>query len=97
MPQVTLSRRAQNDLQRLYNFLAQFDTEIASQAIDAILDAFENLHMPTIGSPVPEKVGMRKLVIDFGDTGYTSLYRYSKKTDNIRVLAIKHQKEDDYK
>lgn len=97
MPQVTLSRRAQSDLQRLYNFLVPFDTDIASRAIDTILDAFENLHMPTIGSPVPEKVGMRKLVIDFGDSGYTALYRYSKKTDHIRVLAIKHQKEDDYK
>jgi plasmid stabilization system protein ParE len=97
MPQIKLSRRAQSDLPRLYNFLAKFDTDIASQAIDTILDAFENLHMPTIGAPIPEKVGMRKLVIDFGDTGYTALYRYSKKTDTIRVLAIKHQKENDYK
>ena len=53
--------------------------------------------MPGIGAPVPDRAGLRKLVIDFGDTGYTALYRYSKNTDTIRVLAIKHQKEDDYK
>ncbi|MDD2916406.1 MAG: type II toxin-antitoxin system RelE/ParE family toxin [Candidatus Gracilibacteria bacterium] len=97
MPQVALSRKAQSDLQRLYNFLVPFDTDTASQAIDTILDAFENLHMPAIGSPIAEKVGMRKLVIDFGDSGYTALYRYSKRTNVIRVLAIKHQKEDDYR
>ncbi len=96
MPHVKLSTRAQKDLPRLYDFLATYDTKIANQAIDTILDAFENLYMPTIGSPIPEKEGMRKLVIDFGDTGYTALYRYSKKTDTIRVLAIKHQKEEDY-
>ena len=84
-------------MKRLHDFLLPLDTEIASQAINTILDAFENLYMPTIGAPVPDKVGMRKLVIDFGDSGYAALYRYSKKTDTICVLAIKHQKEDDYK
>ena len=96
MPQVKLSRRAQNDLPRLYAFLAKWDAAIAQDAIDTILFSFENLHMPGIGAPVPDRAGLRKLVIDFGDTGYTALYRYSKNTDTIRVLAIKHQKEDHY-
>ena len=97
MPQVALSRWAQKDLPRLYAFLAKWDVHIAEEAIDTILLAFDGLHMPGIGAPVPGRAGVRKLVIDFGDTGYTALYRYSKSTDTILVLAIKHQKELDYK
>ena len=97
MPHVRLSRRAQNDLLRLYSFLAQFDPDKASEAIDTILAAFENLHMPSIGAPVPDTPGMRKLIIDFGAKGYTALYRHHKKTDAIVVIAVKHQNEDDYK
>ena len=97
MPHVRLSKRAQNDLPRLYKFLAQCDPDKAAQAIDTILSAFENLHMPSIGAPVADAPGMRKLVIDFGAKGYMALYRHHKKTDVIVVLAIKHQNEDDYK
>ena len=97
MPHVRLSQRAQNDLPRLYRFLAQFDPDKASEAIDTILSAFENLHMPSTGTPVADAPGMRKLIIDFGTKGYTALYRHHKKTDSIVVIAIKHQNEDTYK
>ena len=97
MPQVRLSRRARNDLPRLHAFLAQWDTVIAQEAINTILSAFENLHMPGTGAPIPGRKGLRKLVIDFGDSGYTALYRYGRKTDTVVVLAIKHQKEESYK
>ena len=62
-----------------------------------ILDAFDGLTMPAIGAPVANRPGLRKLVIDFGSSGYLGLYRYSAKSDSLRVLAIKHQKEDDYR
>lgn len=97
MPRVALSRRAQLDLSRLYNFLAVHDIDTAQRAVDAIVGAFSQLTMPGIGAPVPDKPGLRKLVINFGSSGYVSLYRYSKRTDTILVLAIKHQKEDDYR
>ncbi len=97
MPQVRLSRRARNDLPRLHAFLAKWDIQIAQEAIDTILSAFEKFHMPGIGSPVPGRPGLRKLVIDFGDTGYTALYRYNMQADTVLVVAIKHQKENDYK
>lgn len=96
MPQVKLSRRAQNDLPRLYDFLAKWDAKIAAEAIDTILASFEELRVPEAGTPVPEGKGLRKWVIDYGDSGYTALYRYNKKTGTIVVLAIKHQKEKDY-
>lgn len=97
MPHVTLSRRAQSDLSRLYEFSAAHDTQYAQRAVASILEAFGRLTMPTVGAPVADRPGLRKLVIDFGSSGYVALYRYSPKTDTLRVLAIKHQKEDDYK
>lgn len=97
MPQIKLSRRAQKDMPRLYDFLAQWDEDAAQRGIETILTAFETLSMPEIGTPVPEHKGLRKLVIEFGNSGYAALYRYHKKTDSIVVLAIKHQKEKDYK
>ena len=96
MSRIALSRRAQLDLPRLYNFLAVHDIDTAQRAIDTIFEAFSQLTMPGVGAPVPDKPGLRKLVIDFGSSGYVSLYRYKKSTDTILVLAIKHQKEDDY-
>ena len=96
MPQIKLSRRARNDLPRLYRFLAQWDEAIASEGIDTILRAFELISWPESGTPVPDRKGLRKLLIDLGSSGYTALYRFSKKTDTIVVLAIKHQKEKDY-
>lgn len=97
MPHITLSRRARSDLSRLYDFLAEHDAPTAQRAVATILDAFDGLTMPTIGAPVADQPGLRRLVIDFGSSGYLALYRYSPKTDTLRVLAIKHQKEDDYK
>lgn len=97
MPHITLSRRAQSDLSRLCDFLAEHDVPTAQRAIATILDSFDSLTMPAIGAPVADKPGLRKLVIDFGSSGYVALYRYSPKTDTLRVLAMKHQKEDGYK
>ncbi len=38
-----------------------------------------------------------ELVIDFGATGYLALYRFEPSLDVVTILAIKHQREDDYK
>jgi plasmid stabilization system protein ParE len=96
MPHLKLSRKAQLDLPRLYTFLAKYDEGRAQVAVEAILAAFKTLTMPGIGAPVPGRTGLRKLVIPYGESGYAALYRYSKVTDTIVVLAIKHQREENY-
>ena len=53
--------------------------------------------MPNVDAPFPDQKGLRKLVIEFDSSGHTAHYRYGKKNDAIVVLAIKHQKEKDYK
>lgn len=98
MPHIKLTARARADLGRLHAFLAELDPSAAERAINAIIESFSTLQkMPLIGSPVVDRKGLRKLVIDFGDTGYTALYSLNEKTDTLQVLAIKHQKENDYK
>jgi plasmid stabilization system protein ParE len=36
---------------------------------------------------------IRELVISFGQTGYVALYRFVVPRDEVRVLAIRHQRE----
>lgn len=39
---------------------------------------------------------LRELVISFGRTGYLALYRFLPATSEVRILAIRHQRELDY-
>ena len=50
-----------------------------------------------IGRPVEDHGDLRELVIDFGTSGYLALYRFEPTMDAVTILAIKHQREDDYK
>jgi len=70
----------------------------ARRAVAAIRDAFLPLkNAPTMGRPVEDREALRELVIDFGATGYLALYRFDPLLDVVTILAIKHQREDDYK
>lgn len=98
MSHVRLSARAQSDLTRLRTFLAQKDINAAKRALLVIREAFMPLiHAPMIGRPVEDSDGLRELVIDFGASGYLALYRFEPTLDAVTILAIKHQREDDYK
>ncbi len=52
---------------------------------------------PMIGRPAVDSDDLRELVIDFGSTGYIALYRFEPALDAVTILAIKHQREIDYK
>jgi plasmid stabilization system protein ParE len=39
---------------------------------------------------------LRELVISFGETGYIALYRFVVQKDEVRVLALRHQREIGY-
>lgn len=49
-----------------------------------------------IGRPVEDHDDLRELVIDFGTSGYLAMYRLERTLDAVTILAIKHQREDDY-
>lgn len=91
---VKLSDNARVDLERLYDFLAQYDLSIANRAKNTIIDGLGIIEkLPMSGSPVSERPNVRKLVIDFGATGYLVFHkRYEKQGMNF-VARIIHQKE----
>jgi plasmid stabilization system protein ParE len=93
--QVIYSGNALANLERAFEFLAQQDPGAAGQAAAAIRDAVQTLSRhPLIGRPVD--AGLRELVISFGRTGYIALYRFLPRRDEVRVLALRHQRELDY-
>jgi plasmid stabilization system protein ParE len=98
MSHVRLSARAQSDLSRLHAFLVSKDINAAKRAMLVIREAFTPLtYAPLIGRPVQDSEDLRELVIDFGASGYLALCRFEPVFDAVTILAIKHQREDDYK
>ena len=78
--------------------MASKDINAAKRALLVIREAFIPLqHAPMIGRPVEDHDGFHELVIDFGASGYLALYRYEPTMETATILAIKHQREDDYK
>ena len=96
MPRLIWSESALRDVQRLYRFLADNNSEAAKRAVKAIRASARVIAQhPEIGRPAegmePE---YREWVIDFGDSGYIALYRYAGET--ALIVAVRHQKEVGY-
>ncbi len=51
-------------------------------------------HHPRIGRPLD--AGLRELVISRGKTGYLALHEHDEAADLAIVLAVCHQREEDY-
>lgn len=97
MPQVIVTEGAAQGLERCRRFLAEKNPQAAMRAGQAIKRQFALLEKtPEIGRPLDEVPELRELIIAFGDTGYVALYRYTKETSAVHVLAFRHQKEAGY-
>ncbi|MBY0268238.1 MAG: type II toxin-antitoxin system RelE/ParE family toxin [Burkholderiales bacterium] len=95
MAQIIYSGRALDDLQRLFQFLAEHDPHIAGDAATAIRSAVVMLAShPLAGRRVEGE--LRELVISYGKTGYVALYRFLPVTEQIRILSLRHQRELDF-
>jgi plasmid stabilization system protein ParE len=89
-------------LLRLFDFLLDRartaeDFEAAQHAIDAITAAVES-HLsrtPLIFRKAGSDPFRRELVIPFGSAGYVALYEVEDRK-TINILAVRHQREDDY-
>ncbi len=97
MPRLIFAPAAVRDLRRLRDFLQLKDSEAARRAGEAIRQGVKLLgDYPRMGrmlDDLPEQY--REWPIDFGDSGYITLYRVD--TDVVTILAIRHQKEAGYK
>jgi plasmid stabilization system protein ParE len=93
---VVYSANAIANLERAFEFLVGVDAFApAIAAVEAIRTAIEMLERhPLVGRIITADV--RELVISFGRTGYIALYRFVPGRDQVRVLAIRHQRELDY-
>ncbi len=93
------TEEAQEDLLRLFDFLLQFDLDVALRARQAIEDSLQLLEQfpftcrkAANGAHGPR---LRELVISFGATGYVALFEIDNAT-TVTVLAIRHQREEDF-
>ena len=84
------------DVKRLYDFLRPKDLDAARHAVKAIRQGVKVLErQSSVGRPVEEMEDeFRDWIIDFGDSGYVSLYRFDGET--AIILAIRHQREAGY-
>ena len=93
MAEVIYAQRAVAGLEREPALLGEAADPGAS--VQAIASAVEHLaHHPLVGRRV--EGDLRELVISFGATGYIALYRYIPQQDQVRVLALRHQREIGY-
>ena len=96
MAQVIYTGEALDDIERAFVFLAKRDLYSANAALSAIRNAISILsEHPLIGRAM--EGSLRELVISFGNTGYLALYRFRPERDEVRVLALRHQRELDYR
>ena len=94
---IRYTKAAREDLRRLYSFLLERDLHAARLARAAIGKGTELLqHFPfTCRKADPANPFLRELVISFGSTGYVALFEIEDES-TVTILAIRHQREDDY-
>ena len=100
---VRLTRQAQADLQRLFDFIIERELashtgelEIADRALTAIRAGFETLQsLPFTCRKAGDSPFLRELVISFGATGYIALFEILDEQEVV-IAAVRHQHEDDY-
>ena len=96
--QIRFTKAAQDDIKRLYAFLIEQDKQAANYALKAINKAIELLEtFPfTCRKAKPDMPFMRELVISFGANGYVALFEIEE-NNIVTILAVRHQREDDYR
>ena len=93
---LVLSTQAQDDLERLFTFLADKDLAAAQRARKAIEKAYELLEQfPFSCRKAGDSSFLRELIISFGHSGYVALFEIDN-AHTVTVLAVRHQREDDY-
>ncbi len=96
MSRIETAPEVLDDFDRFLDHIAQFDVGSAPQRIAEIVDAVQILaYNPLMGRPVRD--GKRELVIGRGSRGYVALYRYVARIDTVFLLAVRSQRESDYK
>lgn len=94
---VRYTNKARADIKRFYRFLLDHDLEAAEKAVEVIVRTVNSLKdFPFAARKAPgEDAFLRELVIPFGSSGYVALFEIEN-ASTVTILAIRHQREDDY-
>ncbi len=97
---VRFTPHAESDLIRLYEFILERegnDWILADQAIEAIMHATRSLERSPFSyrKATAGNSFLRELVIPFGASGYVALFEIDN-AQTVTILAIRHQREDDF-
>jgi len=95
--QVRFAPAAAEDLQRLFDFLADQDLDAAERARVVIAQGIGVLQTFPFScrKASPENPFLRELVISFGSYGYVALFEVEN-NKTVTVLAVRHQREEDF-
>lgn len=97
---VRFTEQAEEDLVRLYEYILQRDAadwSLAERALEAIRHGLAQLkHSPfSCRKAKPDTPFLREAIIPFGHSGYVALFEIEDQS-TVTVLAVRHQREDDY-
>lgn len=97
--EVRFTEEAQADLLRLFDFLLEHDLQVALRPRQTLEDSFKLLEQfpftcrkAAQGAHGPR---LRELIISFGASGYVALFEIDNAT-TVTVLALRHQREEDF-
>jgi plasmid stabilization system protein ParE len=97
---VRFTEEALADLERLYEFVVareDGDWATAERALAAIRNGLALLASSPFScrKAAPDNTFLRELIIAFGASGYVALFEIDG-AKAVTVLAVRHQREDDY-
>ena len=99
---VRLTRDAESDLERLFDFLVERelardgDLYLPDQAMVALRAGIATLKSsPFTCRKAGDSPFLRELIIPFGRSGYVALFEIENDS-TVAVVAVRHQLEDDY-
>lgn len=97
---VRFTAQAGADLAGLYDFILERDKSewaVAERALDAVRIGIRSLELSPFSyrKAAASNPFLRELVLPFGVAGYVALFEIDDDT-TVTVLAVRHQREDDY-
>ena len=94
---VRYTKSARDDLLRLFAFLLEHDLHAAARAREAIAKgiAFLQEFPFSCRKAAPDNPFLREMLIPFGAAGCVALFEIEN-NETVTILAIRHQREDDY-
>jgi plasmid stabilization system protein ParE len=98
---VRFTEHAEADLVRLYQFVLskdETDWQVAESALETIRQAVRSLEIFPFSyrKASTDNPFLRELIIPFGSSGYVALFEIED-SETVTILALRYQREDDYR